>query len=262
MDGLGRAPQLPRRSSSTAQHRVPRRSSWPVPPGTVRPSGGSWPRGRSGSRGRYSRRACPRSRPAAAPAGCRAARAAPATRSTSAGWRGPGRLRPAPARGAPGRPGRGVRGRRSRRWRGRSGVRRGPGCGAGRGRRPGGRRWRPEGSPPLVLVLAVGQGLPGALVQDHQLVRRLVHPDGHHGQALGVFLLARGCHAVVVLLCALGMQFSPARDALCHKSRLLRSEMPIEKTLRARGLFPPGGPSRRLASLVQPGQPPPGSPRR
>jgi hypothetical protein len=50
------------------------------------------------------------------------------------------------------------------------------------------------------------------------LLRRLVHPDGHHGQALEVLLLALGCHAVIVFLRPFGMQLAPARNTMGHYS--------------------------------------------
>src|SRR5262249_27905947 len=96
---------------------------------------------------------------------------------------------------------------------GRGGAPRGRG-GGGRGPRP--RGGRAEGPPPLVAVLAAGQVLAGALIQDHEFLGRLVHPHGDHGQALGVFLLALRGHAVVVLPRSFGMQFGPARNALRH----------------------------------------------
>src|SRR6266516_2858377 len=87
----------------------------------------------------------------------------------------------------------------------------------------GGSGWGPrhgnggaERAAPLVTVLAAGQFVAGALIEDHDLVGRLVHPHGHHGQALRVFLLALTGHAVVVFPRSFGMQFSPACNALCH----------------------------------------------
>src|SRR5215470_14511172 len=87
----------------------------------------------------------------------------------------------------------------------------------------GGSGWGPrrgnrgaERAAPLITVLAAGQFVAGLLIEDHDLVGRLVHPHGHHGQAPRVFLLALTGHAVVVFPRSFGMQFSPARNALCH----------------------------------------------
>src|SRR5207344_3109521 len=88
--------------------------------------------------------------------------------------------------------------------------------GEGSGRRRRARGGRAEGTPPLVAVLAAGQVLGGALIQDHELLGRFVHPHGDHGQALCVFLLALRGHAVVILLRSFGMQFGPARNTLRH----------------------------------------------
>src|SRR5262249_15233929 len=104
------------------------------------------------------------------------------------------------------------------------GLDRGRGAGRGRGgsaRRAagrGGRRGGAERTAPLVVVLAAGQFVLGFLVEEHVLLGRLVHSDGHHGQALEVLLLALVCHAVVVFLSPFGMQFAPAGNALGHKT--------------------------------------------
>src|SRR5580693_8771306 len=88
--------------------------------------------------------------------------------------------------------------------------------GAGLGR--AGRRHRgAERTTPLVGELAAGQLVLGLLVKEQVLFGRLVHADGDHGQTLEVLLLALRLHAVVVLLCPVGMQFAPARNALGHK---------------------------------------------
>src|ERR1700747_2383386 len=81
-----------------------------------------------------------------------------------------------------------------------------------------GRRGGAERTAPLVAVLAAGQLVLGVLVEEQVLLGRLVHPDGHHGQALEVFLLALGCYAVVVFLSPFGMQLAPAGNALGHKT--------------------------------------------
>jgi hypothetical protein len=82
---------------------------------------------------------------------------------------------------------------------------------------PGAAARRAERTPPLIAVSAAGQFLLGALVEDHQLVGRLVHAHGHHRQALRVFLLTLTGHAVVVFPGSFGMQFGPAGDALRHR---------------------------------------------
>src|SRR5579862_3027739 len=89
-------------------------------------------------------------------------------------------------------------------------------CPYGDGGRRGGRHRGAERTAPLIVILSAGQVVPGVLVEDQVLLRGLVHPDGHHGQALEILLLAVGCHAVVVLFGPLGMQLTPARYALRH----------------------------------------------
>src|SRR6516162_10077777 len=119
------------------------------------------------------------------------------------------------------------RGRRGRRLGG--GSRPSGGAGStGGGRGLGVRDGGAERAPPLVTVSAAREILGGALIQDHELIGGLVHPDGHHGQALGVFLLAFRSHAVVVFLCSLGMQFGPARDALRHNQFSSRTNVCME----------------------------------
>src|SRR6516164_8376389 len=122
-----------------------------------------------------------------------------------------------------------------RRRRGRRGPRLGggsrPSGGAGStggGRGLGVRGGGAERAAPLVTVPTAREILGGALVQDHELIGGLVHPDGHHGQALGVFLLAFRSHAVVIFLCSLGMQFGPARDALRHNQFSSRTNVCME----------------------------------
>src|SRR5713101_2485226 len=73
-----------------------------------------------------------------------------------------------------------------------------------------------EGAAPLVAVLAAGHFLASAVIQDQELVRRFIHSNGHHGQALGIFFLALTCHTVIVFLRPFGMQFAPASNALRH----------------------------------------------
>src|SRR5579875_899853 len=66
-------------------------------------------------------------------------------------------------------------------------------------RLPGRRRqWDTEGATSLIMVFAAGEVLFGLLVEYQILLGRLVDPDGHHGQALGVLPLTLGRHAVVV----------------------------------------------------------------
>jgi hypothetical protein len=56
------------------------------------------------------------------------------------------------------------------------------------------------------------------VVEEQVLLGGLVDADGDQGQALEVFTLALGGHAVVVFFCPFGMQFAPAGNALGHYS--------------------------------------------
>ena len=76
-----------------------------------------------------------------------------------------------------------------------------------------GRGGAAERAAALVVVLTLGQFRLGLIVQQQVLLGRLVHPDGHHGQALEVLRLALRRHAVVVFSGPFGMQFVPAGHA-------------------------------------------------
>src|SRR3984885_712480 len=108
------------------------------------------------------------------------------------------------------------------------GLGRGPGSPGRALRRGRGRAGAAEEAAPLIAVLAAGEVISGLLVEDHVLLGRLVHADRHHGQALGVLLLAFGRHAVVVLRRSFGMQLGAARYAVVHS---------FDITLRARLMF-------------------------
>src|SRR5262249_4809489 len=74
------------------------------------------------------------------------------------------------------------------------------------------------------MVFTAGQLGLGVLVQEQVLFRRLVDPDGDHGQALEVFLLALRRHAIVVLLGPFRVQLCAARNACAHFFSFLAPE--------------------------------------
>ena len=204
---------------------------------------GSGQPGRSGWPGNCSPRACARSHRAGVPARCTAGRASPAGRSTAAGA-GLARL------GTAG----GLCGRHWARFGAPHGPHEGPGS-ARRGRGPA------ERSPPLVPVLAAGQFLAGLLIQDHELIGGLVHPYGHHGQALGVFLLAFAGHAVGVLLGSFRVQSRPARHAMHrhlffqlvkHRSYNVTGTFPVPGTYSARHEAQLHESGRHVVRLIDP----------
>src|SRR5579859_7936879 len=109
----------------------------------------------------------------------------------------------------------------------------------------------------LIMVLARREVLAGAVVEDHEFLGRLVHPDGDHCQALGVLLLALARHAVVVLSRSLGMQFSPARYALRHHLPRYHKPLTSDNATRARIVPARHRHEARLASCrrARPGMP-------
>jgi hypothetical protein len=68
----------------------------------------------------------------------------------------------------------------------------------------------------LVAVFPAGEFFASAVIQNEEFLGRLVLADGDHGEAFCVYLLTLWCHAVTVFLGSLGVQFSPARNALSH----------------------------------------------